>query len=111
MTIKAYADAAPLDADARLHIGLVQLYLHSPAAASAQADSIEQISPTHLFASVLRARAAAAQGDSSAMRAAYRTFRVNDPAETGKHLPEYAKHDSILAEVRAAAQIRASSNR
>lgn len=96
MTLQAYAPITPLDADARLHIGLVQLYLGNAAAALAQADTIARDSRTHLFAAVLRAQAATAQGNVAQARTAYQTYLRNVAAERAKSLPEYDLHRDML---------------
>ena len=104
MTLQAYGNVTPLDADARLHIGLVQLYLGNPAGANAQADSIAKTSPTHLFASALRAEAAAARSDAAAQRRADQQFLRNYDSEIAKSLPEYQEHKALLDELHTSAQ-------
>jgi hypothetical protein len=100
MTLQAYADLPELDPDARLHIGLVHLALNQPASARAQADTIAQVSRTHLFASLLRARAAEAEGNTTGARAAFREYLANYPAERAKNLPEYSDHATMLLQTR-----------
>ena len=63
MAIGAYAQLPALDLDTRYHIGLLQLAGGEPAAALAQADTIQRSVPTHLFAFVLRAHAYQLQGN------------------------------------------------
>ena len=63
MTVQAYANVQPLDADGHMHVGSIQLLLGNAAAARAEADTIARTSRTHLFASLLRARAAEQSGD------------------------------------------------
>jgi hypothetical protein len=104
MAINAYANVTPLDADARLHIGLIQLGLGNAAAALAQADSITRFSAMHLFGPMLKSRAAEAAGDRAAMREAYRAFLANYDAEMRKDLPEYQQHPAELTATRTAAQ-------
>jgi hypothetical protein len=104
MTIQAYGNVTPLDPDARLHIGLVQLNLDNPAGAVAQADSITRESRTHLFAFALRAQAAIQRADAAAARRAYQDFLRNEAAERAKNLPEYQQHIGLLDEMKAAAQ-------
>lgn len=104
MTIQAYQNVTPLDADARLHIGLVHLNLGQPDSALMQADSIARTNPTHLFASALRAQAATQRADAAAGRRAYQEFLRNYDSEIAKNLPEYQQHTAMLDEVRAAAQ-------
>jgi hypothetical protein len=104
MTLQAYANIAPLDADQRLHVGLIQLALGAAAGAAAEADTIARQSRTHLFASALRARAADQRGDQAAARAAYRAFLDAYDAERAKNLPEYGQHETLLTETREAAR-------
>jgi hypothetical protein len=104
MTIQAYGNATPLDVDARLHIGMIQLLLGNPAGARAEADTIAQTSRTHLFGLVLRARAAEAEGNSAAARQAYTQMVDNWDAERAKQLEEYGQHEAVLAQARGAAR-------
>ncbi len=104
MTIQAYQQAQPLDIDARLHIGMVHLILRNPAGAGAEADTIAQASRTHLFAAILRARAAEAQGNTAAERQAYTQMVDNWDAERAKNLGEYGQHEAVLTQARAAAR-------
>ncbi len=104
MTLQAYGNVTPLDPDARLHIGLVDLYLNNPPAALAQADTIAKNSPTHLFASVLRVEAAKQRGDAAAERRANQAFLRNYDTEIAKNLTEYQEHKLLLDEIHAGAQ-------
>lgn len=104
MTIQAYGNVTPLDADARLHIGLVHLNLGQPDGALAQADTIARASRTHLFAAALRAQAAAQRGDAALARRAYQEFLRNEASERARNLPEYQQHTALLDEVHTAAQ-------
>jgi hypothetical protein len=106
MALQAYAQVTPVDADVRLHLGMIQLAMGDPAAAAAQGDTIQRESRTHLFGPLLKARAAEAQNNTTAMRAAYQQFLANYDAERRKSLPEYDDHAAVLTDVRAAAQRR-----
>lgn len=108
MAINAYANVTPLDADARLHVGLIHIGLGNAPAALAQADSITRFAGMHLFGPMLKARAAEAAGDRAAMREAYRAFLANYDAELRKNLPEYEQHPAELAATRTAAQAAGS---
>jgi hypothetical protein len=110
MALQAYANVTPLDADARLHIGLVHLALGEPAGARAQADTIARESRTHLFGPLLLARAAEARGDAAGARAAYRAYLDRYEAERAKRLTEYEQHGTMLEQARAAAE-RAAGGR
>jgi hypothetical protein len=104
MALQAYANVAPLDIDARLHVGMIDIALGNLDAAAAQADSIVRTSRTHLFGPLLKARVAELRGNSGAARAAYQAFLANYDAERRKNLPEYEQHASVLADTRTAAQ-------
>ena len=104
MAINAYANVPDLDADARLHIGLIQLGLGNAAAALAQADSITRFTAGHLFGPLLKARAAEAAGDRASQREAFRAFLSGYDAEMRKNLQEYQLHATLLTETRTAAQ-------
>lgn len=104
MTIQAYSSVSPLDADARLHLGLVELALGNAGGAAAEADTIAQGSRTHLFALSLKAQAAERGGNQAAARTAYRAFLDNYDRERAKDLPEYREHEAYLADVKSTAQ-------
>jgi hypothetical protein len=104
MTIQAYAQVSPLDADARLHIGMVHMAMGNAAGATAQADSIVRQSRTHLFGPLLKVRVAEAANNATALRQAYQTFLANWTAERAKNLPEYEQHATMLNELHTAAQ-------
>lgn len=104
MAINAYANIAPLDADARLHVGMIHLTMGSNDAALAQADSIQAEAPQHLFGPLLSARAAEAAGNDARRRAAYRALLARWDAERAKNLTEYQQHDADLQAARTTAQ-------
>jgi len=91
MALASYSQLPALDADARYHIGLLQLAGGNVAAALAQADTIQRTTPTHLFIYVLRAHAYQQQGDTQQERRAYRDFLRNEPGEMAKQRPEYGQ--------------------
>lgn len=103
MAENAYANAAPLDADGHLHLGLIYLANGNSAGAMAEGDSISRQFGTHLFGPLLKARGAEAAGNKAAAREAYRVFLANYDAEKRKNLPEYQQHDALLTETHAAA--------
>jgi hypothetical protein len=103
MTVQAYA-GIPMDADVRLHLGMIEMAMGKLDAAAAQADSLVRESRTHLFGPMLKARVAEARRDPNAAKAAWRTFLANYDAERAKRLPEYDQHESALTEARTAAQ-------
>src|ERR1044071_7490725 len=91
MALGAYAQLPTLDADARYHVGLLQLAGGDANGALAQADTIRQSIPTHLFIYILRAHAYQALRNVPEERRAYADFMRNEPAEMAKQRPEYGK--------------------
>ncbi|HEX9632141.1 MAG TPA: zinc ribbon domain-containing protein [Gemmatimonadales bacterium] len=100
MALRAYAMLDEVDADARFHIGLLEIAAGDPTGAEAQADTLAQAVPTHLYASMLRADAARARGDTAAAERADQAFLRNYEAETAANRPEYAPHAPWLATYR-----------
>lgn len=92
MAIQAYGMLPALDADARYHVGVLDLTAGDLTGALAQADTIQRLVPTHLFAPMLRARAYDLQQNPRAAIKAYRDFLKNESAERAKQRPEYAEH-------------------
>ena len=87
----AYAQLPTLDADARYHVGMLQLAGGDANGALAQADTIRQSIPTHLFIYVLRAHAYQVVGNLAEERRAYADFLRNESAELARKRPEYAQ--------------------
>ena len=108
MALGAYNQLPALDADARYHMGLLQLAGGDVAAALAQADTIQRSTPTHLFIFVLRAHGYQQSGNTQLERRAYSEFLRNEPAETAKNRPEYTDHRDALSNFKAAASRPAS---
>lgn len=105
MALQAYANlGGELDADARLHLGLVQLAIGAAVPAAAEGDSILKTAPNHLFGWLLKARAAEAEGNTAAAKRAYQSFMRNYDAELAKKRPEYQEHAQMLQDTRARAQ-------
>jgi hypothetical protein len=96
MAFGAYGDLPTLDADARYHLGLLELAGGNPAAALAQADTIQRAVPTHLFIYVLRAHAYTALGDQTRERRAYADFLSHEAAELAANRAEYGDHRDAL---------------
>lgn len=103
MALGAYAQLPALDADARYHMGMLELAGGDAGAALAQADTIQRSIPTHLFLYVLRAHAYQQQGNTQQERRAYAEFLRNEPAETAKSRAEYRDHSDALASFKAEA--------
>jgi len=100
MALQAYQMLDTLDDDARFHIGLIEMALGNPDGALAQADTIVQGTPTNLFASMLRADAYRALGDTAASREAERTYLANFDAEIAAGRPGYEHHATWLSTYR-----------
>jgi hypothetical protein len=105
MGIGAYANLGPsLDADARLHLGLIELATGQNDAAAAQGDTIIRGARTHLFGWLLEGQAALQARDSASARRALRAYLQDYPSERAKNLPEYAEHSTMLQEARDEAE-------
>jgi hypothetical protein len=96
MALRAYSMLDGLDADARFHIGLLEVAAGNPDGADAQADTLAQAVPTHLYAFMLRADAARARGDTAAARRADQAFLEHYVAETAASRTEYGPHSTWL---------------
>ncbi|HEX9727957.1 MAG TPA: zinc ribbon domain-containing protein [Gemmatimonadales bacterium] len=96
MALEAYRMLGTLDPDARYHVGVIHLATDDYPAVLAQADSIEQTVPQHLFAAILRAEVARGQNDTEALRRAYAAFLANLEAERAANRPEYDEHPGML---------------
>jgi hypothetical protein len=96
MALQAYNMLPELDVDARYHVGVLHLTGGDAAGAAAQADTILQMAPTHLFGFMLRAHASELRKDTGGIQRAYRDFLRNEAAERAKKLPEYADHAQNL---------------
>jgi len=108
MALGAYAQLGTLDADARYHVGLLELAGGDATAALAQADSIQRAAPSHLFIYILRAHAYQQDGNTSQERRAYADFLRNEPSEMTKSRPEYGDHSDALTNFKAEASRQAS---
>jgi len=91
MALGAYGQLPSMDADARYHVGLLQLAGGDATAALAQADTIHQSLPTHLFIYLLRAHAYNQLGNVAEERRAYADFLRNEAAELARKRPEYGQ--------------------
>ncbi|HET7790466.1 MAG TPA: zinc-ribbon domain-containing protein [Gemmatimonadales bacterium] len=96
MAIQAYGMLPALDADARYHLGVLDMTAGDLAGALAQADTIQRLVPTHLFAPMLRARVLDLQQNTRGAVKAYRDFLKHETAERAKQRPEYAEHAQNL---------------
>lgn len=96
MALQAYDLLGGYDADARYHVGMMQVALHNVAAARAQADSISRAAKDHLLASLLRAEIARRAGDTAGRNRAWRDLLAHFDAEMASGKPEYTDHRTAL---------------
>jgi hypothetical protein len=98
MSIDAYQGMPPadLDADARFHIGLLQLMLGDAAAARAESEALLRDNPRQLYGLLLGGRAAAVDGDVDG-EASY-LERLRNAIAAGESLddPVYVPHRSFI---------------
>jgi predicted nucleic acid-binding Zn ribbon protein len=98
MAIQAYGQMPPaeLDADAHLHLGLLQLALGNAEGARAAATTILGPNPNQLFGLLLQVRVAEEGGDPAAIEAARDRFREAVAAGETPGLPAYEPHRGLL---------------
>lgn len=94
MGLKAYAAVPPsdLDADARFHMGLMQLLMADSVAARRSAEEILGADPDHLLGLILSARIADFTGDSA--RAAADRARVREIVDAAGGIPDRPEYNS-----------------
>lgn len=106
MALGAYGNLENLDADALYHVGLLRGALGDYEGMLAMADSLQAVVPGHLLANTMRKAAAEADGDSSAVQEAYRSFLQHYNAEITATRREYMLHqrsiEAFLEEARRA---------
>jgi hypothetical protein len=111
MALASYSQLPALDADARYHIGLLQLAGGNVAAALAQADTIQRSAPNHLFIYVIRAHAYQALGNTTQEQRAYADFLRHEQAELALKRPEYDDHRESLTNFHSEALRQAQTPR
>jgi tetratricopeptide (TPR) repeat protein len=111
MALASYDQLPALDADARYHIGLLQLAGGAVGAALAQADTIQRAAPNHLFIYILRAHAYQAQGNTAQEQRAYADFLRHEQAELALKRPEYDDHRESLTNFHSEALRQAQNPR
>lgn len=110
MALSAYSQLPSLDADARYHVGMLELAGGDPNGALAEADTIHQSVPAHLFIYILRAHAYQELGNKSQEQKAYADFLSHESAELALKRPEYDEHKNPLSSFHNEAQ-RQQQNR
>lgn len=103
MALGAYAQLPSLDADARYHVGMLQLAGGDPNSALAEADTIRQSIPTHLFIYMLQAHAYNELGNKAQEQRAYTDFLRHETAEVALKRSEYEEHRTPLTSFHAEA--------
>ena len=104
MAVNAYGNITPLDADARLHLGMIQLVMGDANAALAQADTLQRENATHLFGPLLNIRAGEAANNQARVRQGNRDLLARWDSERAKNLTEYQQHDADLTAARTGAR-------
>lgn len=100
MATMAYSQLDSVDIDARYHMALLELQAGDGAAALAQADTIAQIAPRHLFGFLIREAEGARRGDAEAVRGAREDFLAAYDGEIALERAEYAEHRAALDRLR-----------
>jgi tetratricopeptide (TPR) repeat protein len=110
MTVSAYDQARPLDADGLFHLASVQRVAGDHAAALAAAQEALEGDPDHLLALHAAAQAAVDLGDTATALTYYRHVLEVWDAEMGSGLFDYEAHASMMDEVRRTAQAFVAGN-
>ena len=100
MAVQAYGLLDGLDADARYHVGMIQLIQGNLAEARAQADTILLAAPNHLLALLIRAEVGRAINDRAARERAWRDLLRHFDREMASGRSEYADHRTALEAAR-----------
>jgi hypothetical protein len=109
MAVQAYGLLDALDADARYHLGMIELIQGNSAAAAAQADTLTRAAPRHLLASLLRAEIGRRDNDQAGRDRAWRELLRNFDQEIATGKSEYADHRTALDAAREEARKTAGS--
>lgn len=100
MATMAFQQLDSVDADARYHLAMMQMHTGQAAAAAAQADSIVQAHPDHLFGYMIRGTVARWQKDDAARARAEKDFLARYEGETAAKRLEYVEHERALEQFR-----------
>jgi hypothetical protein len=106
MAVQAYQRLPRPTLDDRYHLGRIGAITGISPLATAQADTILRIEPTHLLGLILAAQGARMRGDESAARAFEKRLLAAQATELKKQLPEYAQHANDIARAIAGARSR-----
>lgn len=100
MALTAYGMLDRVDADLRYHAAELHVRVRDYPPALALADTIAQIAPNHLLASVIRAEVARIRGDRPGFDTSRRQFLKDYAAQLATGRPEYAEHKAMLEEMK-----------
>jgi hypothetical protein len=100
MAKMAYAQLDTVNIDARYHMAMLDVQGGNAAAALAQADTIRQLAPEHLFIYLIREAEAARRGDSATVRRAHEAFVAAYDREIALERVEYSEHRNALERFR-----------
>jgi len=104
MALKAYERLAPLDNDARYHVGLIHATAGDLDGTRADIAMLRQSVPDHLLAIMLEHTIAKQLGDQDAAAHAYKTFLAAYDAEIVTGRVEYRDHQRGIDSFRRAAK-------
>ncbi len=92
IALTAYANTGAPTLDTRYHIGMVHVAMGDAAGATAQADTVADSVPNHLFATILRSHVAEINDDQAALAAAFDRFLADYESELAAGRQEYGEH-------------------
>jgi len=104
MSISAYEQAEPLDADGLYHLSTLQRMSGDAESALATAQRILEDTPTHLFGLSEAGEAALALGDSALAREYFQAVLDNWAAEQAVARPAYQMHPAVMPTIRGTAE-------
>lgn len=104
MGLGAFAQLDSVNLDARYHVAMIHLAIGDFGAARAQADTILNRAPGHLFGYMVRGEAADRQNQAEALNRAYRDFLDHFDSELRAGRIEYAEHRPSLDDFRTRAR-------
>lgn len=106
MALEAFRQIPDPDLHVRYDFAVLQLVAGDATAARAQADTILQAEPSHLFGLFTAAQAEEALGNEEAAGELYERFLASYESEIQRDLPEYRDHAQVLPPSRAEAQAK-----
>jgi len=104
MSISAYEQAEPLDADGLYHLATLQRMSGDAATALTTAQRILEETPTHLFGLSEAGEAALALGDTAQAREYFQAVLDNWAEEQAISRPAYQMHAAVMPSIRGTAE-------